>query len=360
MSIIFAILIFSFLIFIHELGHFVAAKLSGVQVNEFALFMGPAIWKKQVGETLYAIRLIPIGGYCAMEGEDGDSNNPKAFTQAAWWKRLIILIAGAFMNFVEERICRDGIVASEDVLKVDAFLNHQIDMELVEACAQEFVRRFEGTSITRVLTMWSKALASAERIEAVMAAEDQLTPQNIPETHEQAHIVFENVILNGAEDIFAYVSLTDMQAVLVSGPEIEIRAGLNVKAIPQCNVNERIVTDIKISETNDFPEFGIIIYNVQRNDSLWDICKKYGVDEEDVIKLSKEVIEEFIQNKKIFSSKQYLHSVPSIAELCEVYKNKDVIQTSLTKVNGFKFGKSFLILSAKVNILSTLLYSINA
>ena len=72
MTIIFAILLFSFLIFIHELGHFMAAKLSGVQVNEFALFMGPAIWKKQVGETLYAIRCIPIGGYCAMEGEDGE------------------------------------------------------------------------------------------------------------------------------------------------------------------------------------------------------------------------------------------------------------------------------------------------
>ena len=100
MTILFAILLFSFLIFIHELGHFAAAKLSGVQVNEFSLFMGPAIWKKQVGETLYAIRTIPIGGYCAMEGEDGDSENPRAFGKAAWWKRLIILVAGAAMNFV--------------------------------------------------------------------------------------------------------------------------------------------------------------------------------------------------------------------------------------------------------------------
>ena len=86
MSILFAILIFSFLIFIHELGHFAAAKLSGVQVNEFSMFMGPAIFKKQVGETLYAIRCIPIGGYCAMEGEDGESDNPRAFGRAVWWK----------------------------------------------------------------------------------------------------------------------------------------------------------------------------------------------------------------------------------------------------------------------------------
>ena len=100
MTIVFAILLFSFLIFIHELGHFVAAKLSGVQVNEFAMFMGPAIVKWKRGETQYSIRCIPIGGYCAMEGEDAKSDNPRAFGSAKWWKRLIILVAGSFMNFV--------------------------------------------------------------------------------------------------------------------------------------------------------------------------------------------------------------------------------------------------------------------
>ena len=100
MTTLFAILLFRLLIFIHELGHFVAAKLSGVQVNEFSMFMGPALWKKQVGETMYTLRCIPIGGYCAMEGEDGGSDNPRSFQKAAWWKRLIILIAGAAMNFV--------------------------------------------------------------------------------------------------------------------------------------------------------------------------------------------------------------------------------------------------------------------
>ena len=100
MSVLFAILLFSLLIFVHELGHFVAAKLSGVQVNEFSMFMGPAIWKKQVGETLYSIRCIPFGGYCAMEGEDGGSDNPRSFEKAAWWKRFLILVAGAAMNFI--------------------------------------------------------------------------------------------------------------------------------------------------------------------------------------------------------------------------------------------------------------------
>ncbi len=100
MTVVFAILLFSLLIFVHELGHFVAAKLSGVQVNEFAMFMGPALVKWTRGETQYSIRCIPFGGYCAMEGEDSESENPRAFSAAKWWKRLIILVAGSFMNFI--------------------------------------------------------------------------------------------------------------------------------------------------------------------------------------------------------------------------------------------------------------------
>ncbi|MBQ3541926.1 MAG: site-2 protease family protein [Oscillospiraceae bacterium] len=100
MSIVFAILLFSVLIFVHELGHFLAAKASGVQVNEFSMFMGPAIWKKKKGDTLYAIRCIPIGGYCAMEGEDQETDNPRSFQKAAWWKRFGILVAGSAMNLV--------------------------------------------------------------------------------------------------------------------------------------------------------------------------------------------------------------------------------------------------------------------
>lgn len=100
MYILLAILVFGILIFVHELGHFIAAKLLGVKVNEFAICMGPAIVQKTVGETTYSLRCIPIGGYCAMEGEDEASDSPRAFTSARWWKRLIILAAGSFMNFV--------------------------------------------------------------------------------------------------------------------------------------------------------------------------------------------------------------------------------------------------------------------
>jgi len=100
MYVIFAILIFSILITVHELGHFITAKVCGVQVNEFSIFMGPKLFQRVKGETTYTLRCIPIGGFCAMEGEDEDSDNPRAFTWAKPWKRALILISGAAMNYL--------------------------------------------------------------------------------------------------------------------------------------------------------------------------------------------------------------------------------------------------------------------
>ena len=98
--IVVGIILFGVLIAVHEGGHFLAAKLLGVQVNEFAIGMGPALFSRQKGETLYSLRLFPIGGYCAMEGEDEDSDNPRAFTNKSPWRKVIILVAGSFNNFV--------------------------------------------------------------------------------------------------------------------------------------------------------------------------------------------------------------------------------------------------------------------
>ena len=100
--IILGILFFGLLIAVHEWGHFITAKKLDVQVNEFSIGMGPAIWSRQKGETKYSLRALPIGGYCAMEGEDGDdgTSNPRSFAAKALWKKLIILTAGSFMNLV--------------------------------------------------------------------------------------------------------------------------------------------------------------------------------------------------------------------------------------------------------------------
>ncbi len=95
-----AILFFGLIIAFHELGHFTFAKIFKVQVNEFALGMGPAIFKKKIGETQYALRLFPIGGYVSMEGEDSESENERAFCNAKAWKRFIIIAAGGVINLI--------------------------------------------------------------------------------------------------------------------------------------------------------------------------------------------------------------------------------------------------------------------
>jgi len=109
---ILTIILFCVMIFPHELGHFIAAKKCGVKVNEFAFGMGPAIWKKQGEETLYTIRLFPFGGFCAMEGEEEETESKdgenadieydpdRSFVNKKPWQKLVILAAGSFMNLV--------------------------------------------------------------------------------------------------------------------------------------------------------------------------------------------------------------------------------------------------------------------
>ncbi len=98
--IVVGILIFGFLVAIHELGHFLAAKACGVRVNEFAIGMGPVLWEREKGETIYSLRALPFGGFCAMEGEEEDSGDPRALNNKGFWQKLIIFAAGAVMNFV--------------------------------------------------------------------------------------------------------------------------------------------------------------------------------------------------------------------------------------------------------------------
>ncbi len=100
MYILISIILFGILIAVHEFGHFITAKLCGVKVREFAIGMGPLLFKKQGEETLYSLRLLPIGGYCAMEGEDEESEDPRSFTAQHPLKRAVILTAGAALNFL--------------------------------------------------------------------------------------------------------------------------------------------------------------------------------------------------------------------------------------------------------------------
>lgn len=100
MSIVLAIVVLSFLIIIHELGHFLVAKAFKVKVNEFSLFMGPKLFSVQKGETTYSLRLIPLGGYVKMEGEEEESDDERAYNKKPVGVRAAIIAAGPIMNII--------------------------------------------------------------------------------------------------------------------------------------------------------------------------------------------------------------------------------------------------------------------
>lgn len=111
------------MIFIHELGHFTVARLSGITIYEFAIGMGPTLisWKSKKYDTKYSLRLLPMGGFVSMAGEDGESDDPNAFNKKPIWKRLLILFAGPGMNLIL------GFILMLTMLTTQAFVNKTND-----------------------------------------------------------------------------------------------------------------------------------------------------------------------------------------------------------------------------------------
>ncbi len=146
-TIISAILIFSVIIFVHEFGHFITAKAFKVDVLEFAIGMGPAIFKKQGKNTLYTIRAIPMGGFCKMEGEDEDTQTEGCFSTKKPLPKIIILAAGAFMNVLLGFLIVTIIVFSSSVK--DGILPSTVVGEVMEnAPAAEFL--MPGDKIVKI------------------------------------------------------------------------------------------------------------------------------------------------------------------------------------------------------------------
>lgn len=148
--IIFAIILFNLIMFVHEFGHFFTSKLFGVKVNEFAIGMGPKIFKFKKGDTLYSLRALPLGGFCELEGEEDGNNSPTSFASKAIWKRMIIIGIGAVMNiilgfilmlillaqqpkfssttvskFTEDAVSsQSGLIEGDEIISVDGFRTH--------------------------------------------------------------------------------------------------------------------------------------------------------------------------------------------------------------------------------------------
>lgn len=100
MTVVVAILVFNLIVFVHEGGHFLAARFSGIKVVEFALGMGPKLISKKLGETVYSLRALPIGGFCLMLGEDEENHDPGAFNNSPVLSRIAAVASGPIVNLL--------------------------------------------------------------------------------------------------------------------------------------------------------------------------------------------------------------------------------------------------------------------
>ncbi|MBR5536226.1 MAG: site-2 protease family protein [Clostridia bacterium] len=143
-SIIVTIIAFGIMVMLHELGHFAMAKKFGVTIHEFSIGMGPLIFKWGKGETQYSLRLLPLGGYVKLEGEDEESDNPRAFSNISPIKRICILVAGAAMNILLGFVCF--------VIINNVYPNVQVPVisEIVENSAAEEAGLTAGDEIIRL------------------------------------------------------------------------------------------------------------------------------------------------------------------------------------------------------------------
>ena len=154
-----AILFFELIIVIHEGGHFVAARLMKIKVNEFSVGMGPKIFQFKKGETTYSLRWILFGGYCSMEGEDEDSEDERAFSNKKVIQRIFVVVAGALMNLVLGFIIVSIIVCSQNLVGTtviarfdDDAKSSQILMVGDEIKSIDGMRVYTSTDVTTGLT----------------------------------------------------------------------------------------------------------------------------------------------------------------------------------------------------------------
>lgn len=198
-NILVSVLVFGFLILSHEAGHFFVAKLFKVKVNEFAIGMGPAIFKKQGKSTLYSLRLLPIGGFVQMDGEDGEGESEDSFNKKAYWKRFLILVMGALINIILGFILICIINSQKDLLPTTTVwgfdensISNSYGLE-----ADDKIIKINDYSVTSYLDMtYALGTAGAEPVDIVIerngqvqVLEDVVFPVNVDETVGEHYVI---------------------------------------------------------------------------------------------------------------------------------------------------------------------------
>lgn len=243
-GIIIAIIAFGAIVTVHEFGHFFVAKLCGMKVNEFSIGMGPLLFKWGKGETQYSLRALPIGGYCAMEGEETDSENERAFNKKPVWQRFLVVVAGAVMNILL------------------AFV-----IILISTCMQE----------TLISTVVAEFDENATSVESGLSVNDKIVEVNGRHIFVYSDITYE--MLNDEDGILQMKVIRDGKKVTLSSVKFNLS--------PDENGKNQITNDFKVygmrktfpriigTAFNETISTGRLIYL-----SLFDMLRgKYGLND---------------------------------------------------------------------------------
>lgn len=191
MPIVIAILVFCFIILLHEFGHFIAAKACGIYVKEFALGMGPVILRKKGKETEYVIRAFPIGGSCSFEGEDGgyseedtvEEVNPRAFNRKPVWQRMIVILAGPLMNLIL------------------GFIVVLISLCTSEAMASTTIAVFQEQSVSSQYLMENDEILSIDGLPIFSLSDVSYKLQSSDRKNDKGNLVYDFVVRRNGEKV---------------------------------------------------------------------------------------------------------------------------------------------------------------
>lgn len=218
------IIVFLVLISFHEFGHFIVSKAVGVKVLEFAVGMGPAIFKKQGKETLYSVRILPIGGYCKLEGEDEKTEDVRAFCNQKLWKRFLVVVAGAVVNLIlgflifVVMIAGNGSIVTREIGEID----HRGPLYQTQARVGDEIVAINGKNIHIYddIRLYSQDFQPEKPVELTLKRDGEkfnvtITPRMMEEKYQyQADGVRIFTTMNGqTEESFLLYAPEDMELV---------------------------------------------------------------------------------------------------------------------------------------------------
>ena len=294
------IILLGFLILIHEAGHFVVAKLCKVKVNEFAIGFGPAIWKKQGKETKYALRLVPLGGFVSMEGEDERSEDDRSFSKASIPKRMLIVVAGATANIVFAIIVYFALISSSGTYvsnvvdeTIDGYAAQQIGLqngdEIIEIDGEKIRSQKD---INEVISN-----SNGKELNIKINRNDEILEYNIKPTEvpvkttgiyldDEAKII---TVEKGSSSEKAGIQAND-KLIKVNNIEINQDPNKAVEAINEKGLNTMLLTverdgqQIQIELTPDYISTYYLGVNLQlAPDTFWNRCLNGGMQTADFL-----------------------------------------------------------------------------